>query len=158
MAIVKYNRPKQSESAAVAAVSFESATAEIIARRHPGKERAVLYVLTALLVSIFAFISVVKLDRIVNAPGRIIPTGGAVTVQPLDKAIINRILVSVGDTVKKGQVLAICDPTFVKADLAAMREKVASLDAQKRRMEAEEASRPFKSAGSKPHDAFQESV
>jgi hemolysin D len=158
MPIVKYIQPKQSESAAVATVSFESATAEIVARHHPWKERGVLYILTGLLVMIFVFISVVKLDRVVNATGRIIPTGGAVTVQPLEKAIITRILVSVGDTVKKGQVLATCDPTFVRADLAAMEEKVASLDAQKRRMEAEEASRPFKTAPSKTHDVFQESV
>src|ERR1700722_17877845 len=136
MTIVKYNRPKEAELIAVTTVSFESATAEIVARHHPFRERAVLYVLTALLVTVFVFISVVKLDRVVNAPGRIVPTGGAVRVQPLDKAIISRILVSVGDTVKKGQVLATCDPTFVHADLAALQQKVSSLDAQKRRMEA----------------------
>jgi hemolysin D len=158
MPIVKYNRPKQSESTAVTTVSFESATAEIVARHHPFRERAVLYVLTALLVTTFVFISVVKLDRVVNAPGRIVPVGGAVTVQPLEKAIISRILVSVGDTVKKGQVLATCDPTFVHADLAALQQKVSSLDAQKRRMEAEEASQPFKTSPSRTHDLFQESV
>jgi len=158
MPIVKYIPPKQSESAAVATVSFESATAEIVARHHPWKERAVLYVLTALLVTVLVFISVVKLDRVVNATGRIVPTGGAVTIQPLDKAMISRILVSVGDVVKKGQILATCDPTFVHADLNALEEKVASLDAQKRRMEAEEASRPFQTKPSRTYDLLQQSI
>jgi HlyD family type I secretion membrane fusion protein len=156
--IVKYNQPKRSESTAVAAVSFESATAEIVARHHPFKERAVLYVLAALLITLFVFISVVHLDRVVTASGRVIPTGGALTVQPLEKAIINRIVVSVGDVVKKGQVLATCDPTFVHADLAAMQEKVASLEAQKRRLEAEEQGRPYHSDPSRPYDTLQSSI
>jgi hemolysin D len=158
MSIVKYVQPKQSDSAALATVSFESATAEIVARHHPWRERAVLYVLTALLVTIFVFVSVVQLDRVVTATGRIVPSGGALTVQPLDKAIISRVLVSVGDVVRKGQLLATCDPTFVQADLVALQEKVSSLDAQKRRMEAEEASQPFRTVPSRTHDLLQESI
>jgi hemolysin D len=158
MSIVKYIQPKRSDSAAVAIGSFESPTAEVVNRRHPWRERSVLYTLAAFIVSIFVFISVVKLDRIVNARGRIIPTGGAITVQPLDKGIISRILVSVGDVVKKGQVLATCDPTFAQADLAAMQDKVSSLDAQKRRMESEEASQPFQTKPSRTHDMLQETI
>jgi len=158
MSIVRYRSPKPSESTALSTVTFESATAEIAARYHPFRERAVLYCLVAMLAAIFVFISVVQLDRVVTATGRIIPTGGAVTVQPLEKAIINHVLVSVGDTVKKGQVLATCDPTFVHADLSAMEEKVASLEAQKRRMETEESARTFRADPSKPYDALQSSL
>jgi hemolysin D len=158
MPIVKFSQPKQRNSAAAVARSFESPTAEVIARRHPFKERAVLYILSIFLAVILVFISVVHLDRVVAAKGRIIPTGGAITVQPLDKAIISRVLVTVGDVVKKGQVLATCDPTFVQADLAAMREKVASLDAQRRRMETEHSGGRFRPDPSKPSDLFQSSV
>ena len=158
MSIVRYRQPERPESTALATVTFESATAEIVARYHPVRERAVLYVLAAMIAAILVFISVAKLDRVVTATGRIVPTGGALTVQPLDKAIINRVLVSVGDVVKKGQILATCDPTFVHADLAALEEKVASLDAQKRRMETEESARPFRPDPSKPYDALQSSL
>ena len=158
MPIVRYNPPKRSDSTAVATLSFESATAEIVARYHPFKERAVLYTLALLLVTIFIFISVVYLDRVVTAMGRVIPTGGALTVQPLDKAIINHILVHVGDVAKKGQVLATCDPTFVQADSSALQDKVASLDAQKRRIEAEESGKYFPPDPSKPHDALQSTI
>ena len=158
MSIVRYKRPERPEPTALATVTFESATAEIVARYHPFRERAVLYVLTAMLAAIVVFISVAKLDRVVTATGRIVPTGGALTVQPLDKAIINRVLVSVGDVVKKGQILATCDPTFVHADLAALEEKVASLEAQKRRMETEESAQTFRPDASKPYDALQSSL
>jgi len=154
----KHIQSSPSDSTSVATVAFESPTAEIVNRHHPFRQRAVLYVLAVFVVAIIVFISVVKLDRVVSAPGRIVPTAGAVTVQPLEKAIISRILVSVGDVVKKGQVLAICDPTFVKADLAAMEDKVSSLDSQKRRMEAEEASRQFQTRPTGAHDLLQETI
>jgi hemolysin D len=158
MPIVKYKQPKPSESTAIATVSFESATAEIIARRHPFRERAVLYTLTGFILAFIVFISVVKLDRVVSASGRVIPTAGAITVQPLEKAIITRVFVSVGDVVKKGQVLATCDPTFAKADLTALQQKVASLEAQKRRMETEESGQPFHADASRPFDPLQSTI
>jgi HlyD family type I secretion membrane fusion protein len=158
MSIVKYIQPKQSNSPDLATLSFESATLEILARHDPWRERAVLYVLAAMIGVIIAFISVVRIDRIVTTTGRLVPIGGALTVQPLDKAIINRILVSVGDIVKKGQVLATCDPTFVRADLSELQQKIASLSAQKRRMEAEEAGQPFLPESSGPYDLLQASI
>jgi hemolysin D len=158
MPIVKSSQSKPTNPTDLAVRSFESATAEVLARRQPRKERAVLYVLTALIVFIVVFISIVKLDRIVVATGRIVPIEGALTVQPLEKAIINRVLVSVGQVVKKGQVLATCDPTFVRADLTQLQQKVADYDAQKRRMEAEEAGQPFIPLPGQAYDLLQESI
>jgi hemolysin D len=158
MSIVRFSPQRQPNSAEVSALSFESATAEIVARRNVLKERAVLYVLAALIGFLVVFISVVHLDRIVSATGRVVPVAGALTVQPLQKAIINSILVSVGQVVKEGQVLATCDPTFVRADLAQLKQKVADLDAQKRRMEAEEADQSFRPNLSQAYDVLQASI
>lgn len=158
MPIVKSSQPRRSDSAAVAVLTFESATAEVLAKRQPGRERAVIYVLAAFLVVLAVFISVVHLDRIVTARGRIVPVEGALTVQPLEKAIINRVLVSVGQVVKKGQVLATCDPTFVQADLTQLQQKVADLDAQKRRMEAEDAGKPFMPKPNSSFDLLQDAI
>ena len=126
---------------------FESATAEVIAE--PGRlpQRTLLYVLAAFISCIIVFISVASIDRIVRASGRLSPIAGTLTVQPLEKAIINRVLVSVGDVVKKGQVLATCDPTFARADLREHEQKIASLRAQLRRMQAEEAGKELPTAG-----------
>ncbi len=158
MSIVRYKQPKASESTAITTVTFESPTAEIVARYHPFRERAALYLLVSMIVAIVVFISVAKLDRIVTATGRVVPTGGALTVQPLEKQIINHVMVSVGDVVKKGQVLATCDPTFVHADLKAMEEKVSSLDSQVRRIQTEEAARPFQGSTGKASDQLQTSL
>ena len=158
MLIEKVNPAKPSNSIEAKTHAFESPTAEILAHRQPWKERATLYVLAAMMVFIVVFVSVVHLDRIVNAEGRVVPINGAITVQPLEKAIINRVLVSVGQFVKKGQVLATLDPTFVQADLIQLKQKVANYDAQRRRMEAEEEGKPFHPIPNAPYDALQLSI
>jgi HlyD family type I secretion membrane fusion protein len=158
MSIVKFNPHKQFDSADLAVLSFESATAEVLSRRQAWKERSVLYVLVLLMAFLVVFISVAHLDRIVVTTGRLVPIGGALTVQPLEKAIISRVLVSVGEIVKKGQVLATCDPTFAQANLAQLQQKVADLDAQKRRMESEEAGQPFRAEPSQSYDVLQASI
>jgi len=121
----------------------DSATAELLARSQPWQKRGTLYFLVGLLAAIFAFISLVRLDRVVTAKGRLVPIEGALTVQPLDKAIISRVLVAVGDRVRKGQVLATCDPTFAQADLLSLRQKVASLTAHLKRVQAEATGLPY---------------
>ncbi len=157
MSVVKLAPLKRTNSAALA-LSFESATAEIIAQQHPIAQRAVLYILALFVVFVIVFMSVFHLDRVVNATGRLVPVAGTITVQPLEKAIITKILVSVGDKVKKGQVLATLDPTFVKADLGQLQQKVASLGSQKRRLEAEEADKPFQADPAQPYDLLQDSI
>jgi hemolysin D len=158
MNVLRFSQSKPTDSADLATLSFESATAEILAQRNPVRERAVLYVLGAMIVFLIVFISVVKLDRIVSTTGRVVPISGALTVQPYEKAVINRVLVAVGDVVKKGQVLATCDPTFAQANLSQLQQKVADLDAQKRRMEAEESGRPFQPKPAQSYDVLQATI
>ena len=157
MAVLQF-KPRKRSDPAQTVVTFESAAAEVLAREQPLAKRSVLYVLAALIGFIIAFISFAHLDRVVTATGRIVPTAGSITVQPLEKAIIGRILVAVGDVVKKGQVLATLDPTFVQADLTQLQQKVASLTPEKRRLEAEEADQPFQADPRLPYDALQDAI
>ena len=150
--------PRLSKSTTSSALSFESATAEVLARHHPLLERGTLFVLASMVVFFFVFISVKKIDRVITATGRIVPVKGILTVQPLDKAIISHIYVAVGDEVKKGQILATCDPTFVHADLVGLQQKVESLQAQKQRMEAEESNRTFSPKPAEPYAVLQASI
>jgi hemolysin D len=149
---------KSSKLVASPLLTFESATAEVLAEHHPVLERATLFTLASMVVLFFLFISFKKLDRVVTASGRIVPTTGTLTVQPMEKAILTHIYVSPGDVVKKGQILATCDPTFVHADLAGMQAKVDSLLAQKRRMESEEGGRGVSSQGKEPDEVLQSAI
>jgi len=136
----------------------ESATAEFLARNRRLPERATLYVLVGLIGLAFTFICVVQLDRIVTAKGHLVPITGTFTVQPLDKAIISRVLVSVGDRVKKGQVLATCDPTFAQADLLQLQQKLAGLSAHQRRLQAEADGQPFEPDNKNVYESLEGSL
>jgi hemolysin D len=157
MPVLQFN-PRKPSNPAEQVRTFESATAEVIAQHHPLVKRSVLYVLAGMVAALMAFISFAHLDRVVDATGRLVPVSGAITVQPLDKAIITSILVSVGQTVKKGQVLAKMDPTFVHADLSELEDKVSNLTPQKRRIEAEEDGQIFRPNPAQRYDLLQESL
>jgi len=140
------------------AQSFDSPTAEVLAQSNAGTERGMLYGFALFVLAVILFICLVKIDRIVTGTGRLVPVAGAITVQPLETQIISRVLVSVGDVVKKGQALAVCDPTFAHADRAQLLDQVASLEPQVRRMTAEEKGVPFVPDRGKPYDALQAQI
>jgi HlyD family type I secretion membrane fusion protein len=106
-----------------------------------------------------AMMSIVKVDRVVESSGKIIPAGGSLFVQPLDRAIVSGILVHPGDLVRKGQVLATLDPTFATADFKQLQEKEDSDQALVARLEAEQTGRPYRPINpSDPNQQLQLSI
>ena len=78
-----------------------------------------------------------EVERIVVAQGRLVNPLPNIVVQPLETSIIQKIHVSVGQIVKKGEILATLDPTFAQADEAQLRTRLHSLDTQTRGLNAE---------------------
>lgn len=109
----------------------------------PRVTRLALYGVTGLLVAAIVWASLSWIDEMVVAPGRIVTTKPTIVVQPLETSIIRSINVAPGDVVKAGQLLARLDPTFTEADMAQQENKLAALDAQVERMEAELAGRDY---------------
>jgi HlyD family type I secretion membrane fusion protein len=138
--------------------AFESETADVIARTTPRIEHPVIYVIVFMILLAIGLACVTKLDRVVTAGGRIIPTEGSLFVQPLDKAIVRDIRVKVGDVVKKGQVLATLDPTFASADLTQLQQKMASTGAQRDRLMAEQSGQTYEPTGENPYQMLQGAI
>jgi hemolysin D len=150
--------PRRPEQAAASVVgAFESATAAVILHTSPRRERGILHAVAAIIVVALAFMSVVKLDRVVSATGRIEPVEGSIFVQPYDKAIIREIRVKPGDIVRQGDVLASLDPTFAAADENQLEQKLASAAALAARLEAEQADQPYV-ANNNPYETLQQSI
>ncbi|PJG51880.1 HlyD family type I secretion periplasmic adaptor subunit [Bradyrhizobium forestalis] len=103
----------------------------------PRVGRITLYCVAALIVAAIIFASVSRVDMIVTAQGRLITTRPNLVVQPLETSVIREIRVRAGDSVNRGDVLAILDPTFSEADLAQLRGRLAGLDASIDRLRAE---------------------
>jgi len=123
---------------------FQSETAEILEAPEPFGVRATLYMVAAFFVAMIVVALVTRLDRVVTSTsGHIVTTDSTVVLQALDPSLIKTIEVHEGQHVKAGEVLATLDPTFAAADVGALKQQVASLDAQIARCEAEIAHRPY---------------
>jgi hemolysin D len=65
-----------------------------------------------------------RVDIVVSAPGRIIPSGQVKRVQAPETGVVVAILVSEGERVEAGQPLIRLDPTYADADDLRIREKL----------------------------------
>jgi hemolysin D len=153
-----FSRKPAADLLAAPISAFESETLAVMQATAPAVQHVVLYVLAGLVALSLILMSVVKLDKVVSGAGKILPSQGALFVQPLDRAIVSGILVRTGDVVRKGQVLAMLDPTFASADLHALQEKQASSKALVERLTAERDGRPYVADPASPFSQIQANI
>ena len=101
------------------AVIFNPFTTEAIAVQHrpPALVARMVTIgicLMALAVLVYAVLA--KVDVVVSAQGRIIPSGRSKVIQPLESGVVRSIAVRDGQMVKAGDVLIELDPTSATAD------------------------------------------
>jgi len=113
------------------------------------------YILVALFLSLIIAASLVKVDIIIAAGGRLTTDAPLIVLQPLGLSIIREIRVKVGDMVHKGDVLATLDPTFTQADQASFATQQAALSARIRRLEAELSGSLFVTQGTHQDEILQ---
>ena len=88
---------------------------------HPAPRR-IAYVLMALFLIALAWATLGKIDIVAMAPGRVIVSDRTKVIQPLERSVVQRILVKDGDHVQAGQPLVELDPTTAQADKASLVE------------------------------------
>jgi HlyD family secretion protein len=103
----------------------------------PFGARSVVYIVAALVALAALWASLAQVDRVVSARGRLITVDPLMVVQPLETGVIRTIDVSLGAFVTAGTVLATLDPTFTESEQVADRERLGSMAAEVRRLEAE---------------------
>src|SRR3984957_10333989 len=120
--------------------------------------RGISWTVGSMVLACFAAMTIIKVDKVVTAQGKVIPRAAMIVVQPLEPSIVRSIDVNEGEQVHAGQLLARLDPTFAAADLEALKSQVADYSAQVARMQAEVEDRPFVYSGSDPHLALQSAI
>ncbi len=103
----------------------------------PSYTRLTIHALALGLLIFVIWANVSKVEKVVIAKGRLVNPAPNVVVQPLETAIIKRIDVRPGQVVKKGDVLATLDPTFVQSDEAQLRSRLQTLELQAHGLRAE---------------------
>jgi HlyD family type I secretion membrane fusion protein len=92
---------------------------------------------------------------VVTSVGRVVTSGGSLYVSPFDTGIVREVLVKPGDVVHRGQPLATLDPTFTRADLLQLQQKLSSDEAAVRRLEAELSGQPYLFSPADPDQLLQ---
>lgn len=100
-----------------------------------------LWLIIGFIVIFIIWASVVKLDRTVHAPGRVVPSSRLQVLSNLEGGIVSAILVRAGDVVKQGQPLVRLDQTQAGAELGSSEVTLSALTAKIARLEAEIAGR-----------------
>lgn len=96
---------------------------------HPAPRR-VAYALMALFLIALAWAIFGKIDIVAVAPGRIIVSDRTKVIQPLERSVVQSILVKDGDHVQAGQALVELDPTTARADKASLLETRKAAEAE----------------------------
>jgi hemolysin D len=139
-------------------LEYQSPSTAIVNAPIPRVARGISWTVGTMVLACFAAMSIIKVDKVVTAQGKVIARAPTIVVQPLETAIVRAIEVHEGEDVRAGQILARLDPTFAAADLEALKSQVAAYSAQVARMQAEIDNRPFNYAGSDPHLALEAAI
>ncbi len=137
-------RKKKAKRPPTVAIEYQPDAVEIEQRPVPGVAYWSLYLLIILVVVGVTWASLAEVDRIVTGRGKLITTSPTIVVQSLDTSLINALKVRTGQVVKKGEVLAVLDPTFTQADVSNLKARLISLTAQIGRLRAELTGREYR--------------
>ena len=90
--------------------------------------RIILYLVLAIMVFATAWLILAKVDVVVSAQGKVIPSGEIKILKPLESGVVSKLFVKESDRVKKGDILIQIDPTVTDASLSSKQDDLAVID------------------------------
>lgn len=108
-----------------------------------GARHGLLLAATALVAVAIAWMLLARLDIVVSASGKLVPTSDLKIVQPAEAGVIDEVLVLEGQRVREGQVLLRLNSTLSDADARSLASDAARRRLDLRRIDAELAQQPL---------------
>jgi len=105
--------------------------------------RAIFWILIFVLIFAGAWLYFAKIDVVVSARGKVVPSGEIKVLQPIDTGVVSKIFIKEGDFVKKGDILIEIDPSVTESDLSSKKKTLELLKLESNRLEALAQNRPF---------------
>lgn len=118
-------------------VDFATDIRATILSQTPQGGRLIIWTTLILLVIFLIWASFSELEEVTRGEGKVVPSSHVQVIQNLEGGIISEILVNVGDTVKKDQLLLRIDPTRFASSFEENRAKYLSNKAKSARLKAE---------------------
>jgi hemolysin D len=99
-----------------------------------------------------------KIDVVVSARGKIVPSGEIKTLQPIETGVVSKIMVKEGDYVIKNQALMQIDPTVTQTNLESKIKNLAVVNLEIKRLEALADNEAFIPNKNVPEDIIKEQI
>lgn len=125
-------------------VDFATDIRTSILAQSPRGGRAIIWAVLILLFTGLIWASVSEVEEMTRGNGKVIPAGQIQVIQNLEGGILAEILVKVGDTVQKNQLLLRIDETRFSSSFQQNRAKYLSAKAKAARLQAETSGTPFR--------------
>ncbi len=100
-----------------------------------------LPVVTVVLALVWSILA--KVDVVVQGGGKLVTNESTIVMKPLERSVIKKINVKIGDVVKKDQILITFDPAINRAEADRLGNEIRALNAQLERLRAEFLDRPY---------------
>ena len=84
-----------------------------------------------------------QVDVVVQGTGKLVTDQPTIVMKPLERSVIKKINVKIGDIVRKDQVLITFDPAFNNAEAGRLKNEMLALQAQLNRLSAEFRQTPY---------------
>ncbi len=98
--------------------------------------RIILYIVIGTIIFTLLWLYFGKIDVVVSARGKIVPSGEIKILQPIETGVISKILVKEGDYVKKDQILMQIDPSVTETSLESKEKDLVITKLEIERLEA----------------------
>ncbi len=124
-------------------IEFQPDALEIKNERLPFAVRFCVWAPFILLLVAILWACLAKVDVVVQAEGKLVTDESTIVMKPLERSVIKKINVRIGDIVKKDQPLITFDPTINNADEERLKNEIDALTAQLNRLRAEFEGIPY---------------
>ncbi|MCX5616922.1 HlyD family type I secretion periplasmic adaptor subunit [Bombella sp. TMW 2.2559] len=154
----KANDPFAPDDVPVALLEFHSPTLGMVNMPMTASARYITWLVGSLVLASVLAMALFPLNKVVTVTGRIISTAPIVVVQPLSAGRVRSIYASVGQYVRKGQVLVRLDPTLNDVDMDNLSAQMESQQAEVFRLKAQAADVDYHADMNVPASIQQEQV
>ena len=118
-------------------VDFQPDALEIKNQKLPRRIAVGVWLPLITLTTAILWACLAKTDVVVRGNGKLVTDSPTIVMKPLERAVIQKIHVKIGDVVKKNQILITVDPTINTAEGERLKNEILALEAQLIRLQAE---------------------
>lgn len=118
-------------------IDFQSDALEIKNRKLPLAVQLCIWLPLLLVVLAILWACLAQMDVVVQGQGKLVTNVSTIVMKPLERSVIQKVNVKIGDVVKKDQILITFDPAFNTAEAERLKNDLQVMGAQLARLRAE---------------------